>query len=58
MKLDYNYKKLSTSKLNLSPESTIEKYIAIEINIVDTGLGISEEGLKHLFMNFGKLTEN
>lgn len=58
MKLDYNYKKLSTSKLNFSPESTIEKYIAIEINIVDTGLGISEEGLKHLFMNFGKLTEN
>ena len=48
----------SAEKLNFDPESTIEKFIAIEINIIDTGLGISEEGLKQLFMNFGKLQEN
>ena len=44
--------------LNFNSEKTKEKFIAIEINIIDTGLGISEEGLKHLFMNFGKLSEN
>lgn len=44
--------------MNFDAESTIEKFIALEINIIDTGLGISKEGLKHLFMNFGKLTEN
>ena len=41
--------------MNCDMLGTIEKFLAIEINIVDTGLGISEEGLKHLFMNFGKL---
>ena len=39
-------------------DSTVEKFIALDLNIIDTGLGISEEGLKHLFMNFGKLSEN
>ena len=48
----------STELLNINTEKTIEKFLVIEITIIDTGLGISEEGLKHLFMNFGKLAEN
>ena len=36
----------------------IEKYISYEIKIIDTGGGISEEGMKNLFSNFGKLEEN
>ena len=35
-----------------------EQYANIEISIIDNGLGISEEGLKNLFTDFGKLTEN
>lgn len=33
-------------------------FISFEINIKDTGVGISEEGIKKLFTNFGKLQEN
>ena len=32
--------------------------IDIKLSIIDTGLGISEEGIKGLFKNFGKLSEN
>ena len=32
--------------------------IEMKLSIIDTGLGISEEGIKSLFMNFGKLSEN
>ena len=46
---------MGDNMMNCDMLSTIEKFLAIEIDIVDTGLGISEEGLKHLFMNFGKL---
>ena len=34
---------------------TLEKYVSFEIIIKDTGMGISKEGLKQLFMEFGKL---
>lgn len=30
----------------------------IKISVIDTGLGISEDGLKKLFIDFGKLDEN
>lgn len=30
----------------------------IKISVVDTGIGISKEGLKKLFIDFGKLEEN
>ena len=33
-------------------------YINLEIRIQDTGVGISEEGIKNLFLNFSKLKEN
>ena len=36
----------------------MEKFISYEINIIDNGGGISEEGVKKLFNNFGKLEEN
>ena len=36
----------------------IDKIVSFEINIIDTGLGISPEGLQQLFTNFGKLQEN
>jgi len=32
--------------------------LSFEIRIEDTGVGISEEGLKNLFVDFGKLKEN
>ena len=35
-----------------------EKFLNIKISVIDTGLGISEEGLKKLFIDFGKLDEN
>ena len=35
-----------------------ERDIKLQISIIDTGNGISEEGLKNLFLDFGKLEEN
>jgi signal transduction histidine kinase len=32
--------------------------VSVEIAIRDTGCGISKEGLKNLFSEFGKLEEN
>ena len=39
-------------------ESSGHKYIKFEIRIKDSGVGISEENLSKLFMNFGKLEEH
>ena len=39
-------------------KKTIRKFIKFEINIIDTGTGISKEGLSKLFLNFNKLDEN
>lgn len=36
----------------------VEKFVSFEINIIDNGAGISKDGVKKLFMNFGKLQEN
>lgn len=33
-------------------------YVHLQISIEDNGVGISEEGQKNLFIDFGKLTEN
>jgi signal transduction histidine kinase len=34
------------------------KYINLTLKIQDNGVGISEDGIKKLFVNFGKLDEN
>ena len=34
------------------------KNISLEIKIKDNGVGMSQEGVKNLFVNFGKLKEN
>ena len=39
-------------------EQKVKKFINFEINIIDTGAGISKEGIKKLFVDFGKLSEN
>jgi signal transduction histidine kinase len=36
----------------------MEKYLNLQISIIDTGIGISEEGLANLFIDFGRLKEN
>jgi signal transduction histidine kinase len=33
-------------------------YISLRLSIIDTGIGMSEEGLKNLFIDFGRLAEN
>jgi signal transduction histidine kinase len=33
-------------------------YVNYQIIICDTGVGISPEGMKNLFLDFGKLDEN
>ena len=38
----------------ISPGSP-EKYVNLQISIIDTGIGMTEEGLSHMFMDFGKL---
>ena len=39
-------------------DSDSELYLVLQISVIDTGIGISEEGLKKLFVDFGKLQEN
>jgi signal transduction histidine kinase len=39
-------------------EEMVKQYITFEINIIDTGTGISKDGLSKLFLNFSKLAEN
>lgn len=34
-----------------------EMYISLQLSILDTGVGISQEGLSNLFIDFGKLEE-
>ena len=51
-------KRKSSLRLNESSLQYFEKFISFEINIIDNGGGISPEGVKNLFMNFGKLKEN
>ena len=41
-----------------SEEEFIEKYLSLQLSVIDTGIGISKEGLKKLFIDFGKLKEN
>lgn len=43
---------------NQNEESGQEKYLEIKISVIDTGVGISKEGIKKLFIDFGKLEEN
>jgi signal transduction histidine kinase len=33
-------------------------YIELRITVSDNGVGISEEGIQNLFVDFGKLEEN
>ena len=33
-------------------------WVQLQISVIDTGIGISEEGKKKLFIDFGKLDEN
>jgi K+-sensing histidine kinase KdpD len=35
-----------------------ERFLNLELSVVDTGNGISNEGIQKLFMDFGKLDEN
>ena len=50
-----------TVKLKILDEQVIteaESYISLELNVVDTGIGMSEEGVKSLFIDFSRLAEN
>ena len=38
--------------------SSREKFVNIQISVIDTGVGMSEEGVKKLFIDFNKLDEN
>ena len=51
-------KKAKSMEVNNTNVLIKEKYIRYEISIIDNGNGISKEGLKYLFKDFGKLEEN
>ena len=40
------------------PKIGEQRFVQLQISVIDTGVGISEEGLKKLFIDFGKLDEN
>jgi K+-sensing histidine kinase KdpD len=35
-----------------------ERFVNIQISVIDSGVGMSEEGVKKLFIDFNKLDEN
>ena len=39
------------------PETT-ESYISLRLIVKDTGVGMTEQGVKSLFIDFGRLAEN
>lgn len=43
---------------NIPLEDGQQRYVKMRLSIIDTGIGISEEGQKHLFIDFSKLNEN
>jgi signal transduction histidine kinase len=46
--------KRSNSEIRLGDE----RFVNLQISVKDTGLGISEQGIDKLFVDFGKLDEN
>jgi len=52
-----SYGQLMRKKSEIITES-VRFYISYEIRIIDTGIGISQEGISNLFVDFGKLGEN
>lgn len=52
-----NIRELNKSKID-SNQIGQEKWVNFQISIIDTGIGISEQGLKNLFIDFGKLDES
>jgi signal transduction histidine kinase len=41
-----------------SQSESINTYFSLQLSIIDTGCGISSEGVQNLFIDFGKLSEN
>ena len=35
-----------------------ERFVKLQISVIDNGVGISEEGITKLFVDFGKLDKN
>ena len=42
----------------VNTEDNPEMYVNLQICIIDTGIGMTEEGLKKMFTNFGKLQDS
>ena len=40
------------------PSEGEKRFVQLQISVIDTGVGISNEGLKKLFIDFVKLDEN
>lgn len=56
-----NMKSLEKHKVDEESDSIRsgdKRFVQLQLSIIDTGIGISEEGLKKLFMDFSKLDEN
>ena len=47
-----------TKKADAKEQVGEERYISIQMSIIDTGCGISPEGISKLFIDFNKLDEN
>ena len=51
-------KQKQSSKVEQAYTAGDQRYIQMQVSVIDTGVGISEEGCKKLFMDFAKLDEN
>ena len=53
-----NKKDMSSLQSSNDLQEGQERYLKLKLSVIDTGVGISDEGLKKLFIDFSKLDEN
>ena len=58
IKILINVEIVGTQTMQIDSSKSRQLDLVLEISVIDNGKGISEEGIKNLFINYNKLDEN